>query len=37
MLKGINIRLKRTTGYKVINIVAIDERGRAKTVILRKK
>ena len=31
MLKEMNIRLKRTTGYKVVDVVAIDERGRART------
>ena len=37
MLRGMNIRLKRTTGCKVIDVMAIDERGRARTAMVGKK
>ena len=37
MLKETNIRLKRTTGYKVIDVVAIDENGRIRTAMVGKK
>ena len=37
MLKEMNIRLKRTTGCNIIDMVVIDERGRARTVMVGKK
>ena len=37
MLKEMNTGFKRTTGYKIVDVVSVDEKGRAGTVILGKK
>ena len=37
LLKEMSIRMKWTMGCKVIDVVAIDEMGRTRTVMVGKK